>query len=332
MVNRPLMGICGGKPKQVDDVIPGWPEEDCNDDVVKGLGMKPAAKCRLRAYIKFAETSLMNRGKPMSPMYMTHHGLLLGIAKKLTWDVYLKFDADWPAQVSALAVDRLLDSYRKSLAQWLQKLKGYHDFPTTEVSVRLFGVVMAKGVTADESFYAKYGKYPRVEHWQTDACPWKITCNMGTDCGDLSKPKLDLHSIQVVGNKPAQTARFYPTEWKGFTHPEKCVGFQTKYWLGGAWNAVAQRSYLRIGGQVSDAFAGQLSEHGARNLTHEMGHCFFLDDLYDKTLYPETLPNCPHPNCAMRPNDSIMWDATTIQPMDWAWLRRTWDVQKSVFG
>ena len=58
---------------------------------------------------------------------------------------------------------------------------------------------------------------------------------------------------------------------------------------------------------------------------HEMGHCFFLDDMYDAKKYPKPLANCA---CSLQRTDTIMFGSAHVQPLDHAMLRRTWTVQQ----
>ena len=134
-----------------------------------------------------------------------------------------------------------------------------------------------------------------------------------------------------AGRTPPQ---FSPATWTDdYVHPEGIRTFYTKFWQGVRFNAVGQRHYLRIGGCVEDVRKGTLSTtdpySGFRVLLHEMGHCFFLDDLYDKAKYPDTLVE--EGVAPLQPKDSTMYaagGAGTLQPMDHAMLRRTWDAQR----
>ena len=47
---------------------------------------------------------------------------------------------------------------------------------------------------------------------------------------------------------------------------------------------MAQRQYLKIGGVISDYGTGA---NFNSVFTHEMGHCFFHDDIYDPIKYPD---------------------------------------------
>ena len=105
--------------------------------------------------------------------------------------------------------------------------------------------------------------------------------------------------------------------------------FQTsviaKYWHETKFNATAQRQYLRVGGLVQNYSTGNLGSN-SRILTHEMGHCLFLDDLYDNTTY-NWKNSC---RSDLKPEDSIMFGSNKIEKMDHIMLRHTWNKQKEL--
>ena len=77
---------------------------------------------------------------------------------------------------------------------------------------------------------------------------------------------------------------------------------------------MAQRQYLKIGGQIHNYETG---EADYRVFAHEMGHCFFLDDIYDPGKYPNGLNLI-----------SIMNTNGTIADFDKFLLRLVWKNQK----
>ena len=107
---------------------------------------------------------------------------------------------------------------------------------------------------------------------------------------------------------------FSPNTWIDFTHPENINQFVTKFWHKTSWDAVAQRQYLKIGGQIYDYVNGHTNY---RVFAHEMGHCFFLDDIYDPQKYPEGQSLV-----------SIMNLSNSISDFDKFLLRLVWKNQK----
>jgi hypothetical protein len=304
----------------------------CGDEFnlyFKGLYPKEDRICSYLGYMKRMDTN--------NALYNDSISLLSGFYRHATWDIYIHFGR-WPQKVTKSFVQNLLTEFRASKTEWLSKLKGYEGFPLRKVEVRLFGIVLEEGVETDSSFDSFFSKYPVVRNWKKDggeASPWKVS---STSMRDLPQnfmylKKLDLHSLRVTGNKGG--ARYSPNDWSSYTHPEGCKGFQTKLWIeSGEWNATAQRHYLRLKGVISEASNGKLKNVERTVLKHEMGHNFFLDDMYDTKKYPRMLPscNCP-PSCpsscsGIEKNDTIMFGSPTITPMDHAMIRKVWTRQK----
>jgi hypothetical protein len=60
--------------------------------------------------------------------------------------------------------------------------------------------------------------------------------------------------------------------------------FLTKFWHKTSWDAVAQRQYLKLGGNVTNYTLGY-TRYSV--FAHEMGHTFFLDDIFSNSKYPD---------------------------------------------
>jgi len=302
--------VCGARPIATC--------EACDDPTFRGLKMG-SRSC--------AYAALLERMDELKLPHLTAASLLAGLNTQKTWDVYLFFP-EWPGPVTAACVSRLMDQFRACCREWLSKLRGYNGFTTQAIRVRIFGFVFCEGVETDATFDKKYGAYPIVRKWTdtSEASPWIISAN--TPSRNMYDPKLDLHSIQVKGNRTTTGASFSPASWDGYRHPEGCVGYQTRFWHGTkGWNATAQRHYLRVAGVLEDPATGDFGTR-LNVLKHEMGHCFFLDDLYDKKKYPAPLPRCNcdvAELCGVGPEDTIMHGGPAITAFDHAQLRHVWN-------
>lgn len=289
------------------------------DDRFKGLSFTQSYYSRALAYIQ--------RMDSLNPVYVTHPGILRGMHHSGTWDIYLHV-CNWDRPITHSIVVKLVAAFRNACRTWLSDLRGRAGFRSGSVQVRVFGFVFQKGVVLDASFLqGSYGNHPRVTEWphNTEASPWRVRRGNGTTDWNQSNyydSVLDLHSLRVVGNRTnVQGAVFHPTAWDGYTHPEQCQGYQTKYWLGATpYYAFAQRQYLRVS-KVPDTATGAFNPYQTKILMHEMGHCFFLDDMYNQTKYPRPLPAC---GCSLKIDDTIMYGAPAITPMDRAMLRHIW--------
>lgn len=291
-----------------------------------------AADGRLRGFRVTAEyerraLAFMDHMDTRRLPYLTRRGLLLCFARNMTWRIYLHF-TDWPQPVTAAAVDRLISQFRRAAAMWMQNLAGFEGFPTLGLKVKVFGFVFHKGVRVDPSFDAKYRRYPVVRDWtqQGEACPWELELADGRKFSpqNFYRTDLQLCDLRVVGNRTGTGATFYPQSWTAYEHPEGIHGFETRYWHGAKeWNAVAQQHYLRVSGVVRDYATGDFADR-FHVLQHEMGHCFFLDDMYDTSKYPRKLASC---DCSLEAGDTVMHGAKGLTALDHAMLRHVWRCQ-----
>ena len=292
----------------------------CESPHFAGLSIPASKRCEYGA--------ILARMDAQNLPYLSARCLLTGFNERGTWDVYLLFP-EWPGPVTRACVENLMKQYRACAREWLSKLRGYDGFTRGTLRVRLFGIVLGPGVTTDASFDRAYGAYPVVRNWteRGEASPWILEANVPPTNFYLAA--LDLHTIRVAGNRRGTSATFHPTAWDGYVHPEGCAGFQTRLWLGTrAWNATAQRHYLRVSGVLADPLRGDFGDN-LYVLKHEMGHCFFLDDLYDARKYPSPLPNAACPcaadgRCRLAAEDTIMHGGREITAFDHAQLRHVW--------
>lgn len=274
--------------------------------------------------------AFLNRMDAQKLPYLIRRGLLLGFVETKQWRIYLYFD-DWPVPVTAKIVDNLLSQYRRALSLWMQALLGFEGYPSSAPKVKVFGFVFRRGAQTDQSFDTKYRKYPVVREWSEtgESSPWKLQLANGTSFSpqNFYRKDVQMSDIRVVGNRTGTSATFYPKTWDGYKHPEGINGFDTRYWHGSdEWNAVAQQHYLRVGGVVKDYAKGDFGSH-FHVLQHEMGHCFFLDDMYDTTKYPRRMRSC---GCSLDPQDTIMHSAKALTPFDAAMLRHVWQQQSKL--
>ena len=299
------------------------PEMDMGPDPrFRGLFISKAHRKRATAF--------MTQMDDVNRLPSTHISILQGMHSQGTWDIYLHI-TNWDRPITQSIISSLISAYRRACRKWLSELHGVEGFRRGDVKVRVFGFVFQKGVVLDPSFLkGRYRDHPRVTEWpyDTEPSPW-VLVREGERSLDASKyydPTLDLHKIRVVGNRTnVKGVTFHPKDWKSYTHPEKCTGFQTKYWLGTTpFRAFAQRHYLRVSG-VANPAKGTFVGEADRVLHHEMGHCFFLDDMYDQTKYP---PNTECA-CSLSPTDTIMHTAPRLTAMDHAMMRHVWQKSKA---
>ena len=114
-----------------------------------------------------------------------------------------------------------------------------------------------EGVIVDETFYTDYGKYPRVENFNgtSEKSPWEIKDRESDEVFDQNWYSIsDFQTLKVSGNgdNNNRNTTFYPDAWEDFSHPEGIDMFHTKFWHKVSWDAVAQRQYLKLGGNVTN--------------------------------------------------------------------------------
>ena len=126
----------------------------------------------------------------------------------------------------------------------------------------------------------------------------------------------DFQTLKVSGNGDNNNGNttFYPDAWEDFSHPEEIDMFHTKFWHKVSWDAVAQRQYLKLGGNVTNYALGTTRFYV---FAHEMGHTFFLDDIYSRSKYPDG-----------ENIQSIMNNASEITDFDRFSLRMVWSQQR----
>jgi hypothetical protein len=242
------------------------------------------------------------------------------IQKNGQWSIYFHFQ-EWKGPVTALAVQNMTREYERIANAWMDTLDAFDSKAPKNVTVKVFGFVFNAGVTADASFYEVYGKYPIVTQWNQadERSPWVVKDKKSGITSDQNWYNIvDFTELAVTGNRTdaGSAVKFSPSNWKGYVHPEGVDMFFTKFWFVIPWDAVAQRQYLKLGGNVRNFATGQLD---AGVFTHEMGHCFFHDDIYDNQKYPD--------NAALE-QESVMHSANSIQNFDRVIQRMIWEVQK----
>jgi len=237
-----------------------------------------------------------------------------------SWPIYFHFE-EYEGAISSTAIDRIKADYQTNVNAWIEGLKAYDpDFPTETIEVKIFGFVFNDGIDIEDSFYDKYGAYPIVTNYTltNEDSPWDIVYSSSEEDFDYNWYQIeDFGVLKVVGNRDDldNNVQFTPENWSTYQHPEGIDHFQTKFWYRIPWDAVAQRQYLKMGGNILDS---QTGETNTNVFLHEMGHCFFLDDLYDRGKYPdaEGLP-------------SIMNTSGEISNFDIMTLRMVWKHQKN---
>lgn len=289
------------------------------DNIFQNLEMSNTEKCKALEY---------NRQMDIARCpYLDTIGVLVAMKNTQKWCIYFHF-TEWPVTVNGLTIQKLKDQFVRSMTSWIAQLKGYNGFPLNAIKVPIFGFVFNKNVQIDSSFYEKYGKYPIVTNWteNNENCPWKLEYNgKALNNPNFYRKDLDYTKLRVVGNKTNTQATFSPSSWSEYKHPENISYFQTKFWNGTTYAAAAQRHYLRIAGTLQNYATGNLGEN-YKILVHEMGHCFFLDDLYDTKKYIHN--NSCGKN--LQPNDSMMFMSTRLTNMDHVMLRHSWNKQKTL--
>ena len=294
---------------------------DCSFDVTK---LSEEQKCKGREYNKQMDKNNLP--------YLNTIGLLPAFKENKEWNIYFHF-TDWSVSINAIIINNLKNQFSNALEQWLCKLKGKNGFPIEKINVKIFGFVFNEGIQIDQSFYKNFGNYPIVTNWKedTEQCPWILKYKDKTlNNVNFYQKDFDFTKMTIIGNKNIQGVNFSPKDWKSYDHPESISYFQTKFWNGTKYNAFAQRHYLRIGGTVGNYSTGQLSKDKSHIIIHEMGHCFFLDDFYDYNGSLKGRYNWESECGTLGPNDTIMFRAKKIQPLDHLMLEHVWTKQKEL--
>ena len=245
---------------------------------------------------------------------------LIEIYNSNTWPIYFHFE-EYEGEISSVIIERIKNDYQSHLNSWLDGIRSYdNEFPDLPTEVKIFGFVFNKEVKLSESFYEVYGNYPRVLNYNltNEESPWKIVKKDNYEIFDYNWYIIEnFDDLKVVGNRTdlSPSIEFYPDNWDNYSHPEAIDHFQTKFWYKIPWDAVAQRQYLKMGGNILNHSTG---ETNLVTFLHEMGHCFFLDDVYNRGKYPDA-----------EDLQSIMNTSDTISNFDIMTLRIVWKHQKN---
>lgn len=259
---------------------------------------------------KYRDLVLKNVSSLKNPMW--------SIKNTGEWVIYYHIE-EWKGPVTAKVIKSLTGYYEKIANDWMETLQDFDSSAPKNVKVKVFGFVFNKGVQIDKSFYDTYGGYPIVTNWNDkgESSPWKVVSKKDGTISDQNWYNIkDFTTLKVVGNQESTDSetKFSPVDWNGYKHPENVDMFFTKFWHLIPWDAVAQRQYLKIGGNILDY------ENGIPNtgtMTHEMGHCFFHDDMYSEEKYPD--------NAGLV---SVMNKENTIQDFDKIIQRMIWEAMK----
>ena len=245
---------------------------------------------------------------------------LIEIYNSNTWPIYFHFE-EYEGEISSVIIERIKNDYQSHLNSWLDGIRSYdNEFPDLPTEVKIFGFVFNNEVKLSESFYEVYGNYPRVLNYNltNEESPWKIVKKDNYEIFNYNWYIIEnFDDLKVVGNRTdlSPSIEFYPDNWDNYSHPEAIDHFQTKFWYKIPWDAVAQRQYLKMGGNILNHSTG---ETNLVTFLHEMGHCFFLDDVYNRGKYPNA-----------EDLQSIMNTSDTISNFDIMTLRIVWKHQKN---
>jgi hypothetical protein len=260
----------------------------------------------------------------LSGLMYNYRSPLWTLADNGEWNIYFHVES-WNGPLTALAVSNLVADYEEFANDWLVGLSDYDASAPAQATVRVFGFAFNSGVQLDATFYDVYGDYPIVTNWTetNETAPWHVVrrednSEFGNGQGDFPwYTEYDFDDLKVVGNRTdvASGVTFSPADWSGYQHPEGIDHFYTKFWHKVSWDAVAQRQYLKIGGVISDYGTGA---NFNSVFTHEMGHCFFHDDIYDPIKYPDGAGLV-----------SVMNGASEISNFDRVIQRMLWEAQKN---
>ena len=239
---------------------------------------------------------------------------LFSINKNGQWSIYYHVE-NWIGPVMGEAITNLTETYEDLANQWLNLIADYDASAPTEVKILVFGFVFNEGVELDESFYEIYGDYPIVTNWQStnEESPWEIRFKNNNNIFNQNwYEDVDYTEMYVASNRTdvPESVNYFPTLWDDYIHPDGVDMFFTKFWHKTNWDAVAQRQYLKVGGQIQNYATGTIN---TSVFGHEMGHCFFHDDIYDTGKYP----NNQNLISIMKSNPIIADFDAVIQRMIW---------------
>ena len=272
-------------PKSYCEEIPGCQEhylfeEECYQQYFTSLDVDSSdvSKFVINA-ARWREICEVNIGHLKNPLF--------SINKNGKWVIYYHIE-NWIGPVMAEAITNLTETYQYLANQWLDLIDDYDPSVPSQVKIHVFGFVFNQGVELDDSFYEIYGDYPIVTNWQgtNEESPWEIRFKNNNNLFSQNwYQDVDYTEMYVSGNRNnvGEDVIFFPTEWEGYIHPEEVDMFFTKFWHKTTWDAVAQRQYLKVGGQIQNYADGTIN---TSVFSHEMGHCFFHDDIYDSGKYP----------------------------------------------
>lgn len=304
--------------------------------VTASLGqVDPCLKCNLNCYktyyknlnirdsCQFANNA--ERFKESLPtMLYNIRNPLWSIGQTGVWVIYYNFES-WQGPVTDIAINNLTKIYESLANQWLVGLTDFDPTAPQKVTIKVFGFVFHAGVVIDPSFYRTYGNYPIVTNWQetNENAPWQVVYRNNLSMFNQDWYQIDdFNTLKVLGNNVSAypNANFSPTNWGSYLHPEGVDMFYTKFWQKTTWDAVAQRQYLKIGGQIKNYATGEVDD-GV--LCHEMGHCLFHDDFYDINKYP-----CAKGLPSVMGEESVFANGTWITDFDKVIMRIIWEAQK----
>ena len=290
--------------------------EDCNiacyEPYFTGLDIPDSQKC---LYAKNAERYIEN----LSGILYDWKNPMWTIQENGEWVIYYHIES-WEGPVTDVAITNLTNEYHSLANQWIGGLSDFDPDVPQNMTVKVFGFVFNEGVEVDPSFYNTYGNYPIVTNWQESnvKSPWQVVYRSDESEFDQSSwhPIDDFDLLKVIGNDVANypDATYSPSNWDSYIHPEGVDMFYTKFGHRTPWYAVAGREFLYLGGCITNYATGETLTDV---FTHEMGHCFFHDDLYDNVKYP----------CA-EGLESIMLNVNYISDFDRVIMRIVWEAQK----
>ncbi len=271
---------------------------------------------------QFAKNAERFRENLSSNLYYKRNPLWT-IKQNGEWVIYYHIE-NWQGPVTDIAIKNLTNKYEILANQWLEGLTDFDAAAPDKVTIKVFGFVFNAGVVVDPSFYNTFGNYPIVTNWQqtNENAPWKVVNRSDSTVFNQNWYQVDnFDSLKVLGNNVSAypNAKFSPTDWGTYAHPEGVDMFYTKFWHKTTWDAVAQRQYLKIGGCITNYATGETLD-GV--FSHEMGHCFFHDDLYDMGKYP-----CAKGLASVMNSDIAFVNGSWVTDFDKVIIRIVWEAQ-----